>query len=101
MIFLQIYLSNARLICDLDREKNFSRRKTSPRFDKKCAFFFNVLLFYCREKSTLASAVISEAVCYLPDFTRPSFSLIIPTSFSISNQGDLDGKLFSELIMIN
>lgn len=98
MIFSQIYLSNARLICDLDREK--TDVKLLPGLIKNVPFF-NVLLFYCSEKSTLASAVISEAVCYLPDFTRPSFSLIIPTSFSISNQGDLDGKLFSELIMIN
>lgn len=99
MIFSQIYLSNARLICDLDREK--TDVKLLPGLIKNVPFFFNVILFYCSEKSTLASAVISEAVCYLPDFTRPSFSLIIPTSFSISNQGDLDGKLFSELIMIN
>lgn len=98
MIFSQIYLSNARLICDLDREK--TDVKLLPGLIKNVPFF-NVLLFYCSEKSTLASAVISEVVCYLPDFTRPSFSLIIPTSFSISNQGDLDGKLFSELIMIN
>ena len=99
MIFSQIYLSNARLICDLDREK--TDVKLLPGLIKNVPFFFNVLLFYCSEKSALASAVISEVVCYLPDFTRPSFSLIIPTSFSISNQGVLDGKLFSELIMIN
>lgn len=98
MIFSQIYLGNARLICDLDREK--TDVKLLPGLIKNVPFF-NVLLFYCSEKSTLASAVISEVVCYLPDFTRPSFSLIIPTSFSISNQGDLVGKLFSELIMIN
>lgn len=48
MIFLQIYLSNARLICDLDREK--TDVKLLPGLIKNVPFFLMYFYFIAEKK---------------------------------------------------